>query len=198
MTAILDAAWDQLVECGYPGFTFEAVAQRAQTSRPVLYRRWPGRAELLRATIAHHGAQQDFHTPDTGTLRGDLLAALRRANHDRADFLVLLSASLGEYYSETGSSPRDVRALLVTNRARMVDEILARAASRGEVDLDRLTPRVRGVAFDLYRQEVLMTLKPVGDEVLVEIVDDIVLPLLDARSRPPGNLHPNPDIGITR
>ena len=39
--AILGAAWDELRTTGYAGFTIDAVARHAGTSRPVLYRRWP-------------------------------------------------------------------------------------------------------------------------------------------------------------
>jgi len=44
--AILDAAWAELVAAGYAGLTMEAVAARAQTSRPVISRRWPDRAAI--------------------------------------------------------------------------------------------------------------------------------------------------------
>ena len=44
--ALLDAAWEELQEVGYTRLTMEAVAARAGTSKPVLYRRWPNRARL--------------------------------------------------------------------------------------------------------------------------------------------------------
>jgi AcrR family transcriptional regulator len=47
--ALLGAAWEELRESGYAGFTIDAVARRAGTSRPVLYRRWPNRAQLVLA-----------------------------------------------------------------------------------------------------------------------------------------------------
>jgi AcrR family transcriptional regulator len=37
--ALLDAAWAELTERGYAGFTLESVAKRAGTSTPVIYRR---------------------------------------------------------------------------------------------------------------------------------------------------------------
>ena len=61
---------------------------------------------------------------------------------------------------------------------RAVETIVARAVERGEVDPARLSPRVVGVAFDLYRHELLMTLKPVPDAVLESIVDEVFLPLV--------------------
>ena len=42
--ALLDSAWEEIVEKGYDRFTIESVAERARTSRDVIYRRWPGKA----------------------------------------------------------------------------------------------------------------------------------------------------------
>ena len=41
-----------------------------------------------------------------------------------------------------------------------------------------LTPRILDLPFALFRQEMMMTLKPVPDHVLREIVDDIFIPLV--------------------
>lgn len=179
--AILDAAWDQLADRGYEGFTFEAVAERAGTSRPVLYRRWATRVELLQATIRHHGDAEDTTAPDTGSVRGDLLAALRRSNRSRSNFLVLLSASLGGYYAEAGSTPSEVRELLLGRSRLAIDDILDRGVARGELDPERLTPLVRAVPYSLFRHEVLMNLQAVPDETLEAIVDEVFLPLAGHR-----------------
>src|SRR5580704_17603611 len=53
-TALLDAAWEELQAVGYAGLTTEAVADRAGTSRAVIYRRWPKRAELVIAALRVH------------------------------------------------------------------------------------------------------------------------------------------------
>jgi AcrR family transcriptional regulator len=55
-SAILDAAWEQLTAEGYEHFTVDTVAARARTSKPVLYRRWKTREDLLRAAVRHRGA----------------------------------------------------------------------------------------------------------------------------------------------
>ena len=49
--ALLDAAWQQIMEQGLDGSTFEGVANRARTSRPVLYRRWSTREEMAVAAL---------------------------------------------------------------------------------------------------------------------------------------------------
>jgi hypothetical protein len=40
---------------------------------------------------------------------------------------------------------------------------------------------VRTLAFDLFRHEALMTLKPVPDKVIGEILDEVYLPLVLGR-----------------
>lgn len=59
-SALLEAAWAELEEHGYGRFTMEGVARRAETSRPVLSRRWTGRAELAVAAIGRHFSLNPF------------------------------------------------------------------------------------------------------------------------------------------
>lgn len=181
--ALLDAAWSELAEKGYDGFTIESVAERARTSRAVVYRRWPSKPDLVMAAIGHGAFRQRVDVPDTGSLRDDMIDLLRLANRERAALGILMSARLGAFYAETGRSLADLRQTYVTGRTTALDQLLDRAVERGEVDPVRLTPRVRGVAFDLYRHELLMTSRPVADEVIESIVDEVFLPLV----RPSGS-----------
>src|SRR6188474_922947 len=76
--AILRAAWDELTAVGYAGLTMEGVAARAQTGKQVLYRRWPNRVELVLSAVRHHWSSITDDLPDTGSLRGDVLALMHR------------------------------------------------------------------------------------------------------------------------
>jgi AcrR family transcriptional regulator len=178
--AILDAGWEQLVAEGYDRFTIETVAVRAQTSKPVLYRRWKTRDELLLATVRHRGAADPPAVPDTGSLRGDLLALLRYANTDRNPMVALFSSMLGSYYNQTGPTPAELRDAFLSQRSSRtaVRQIVDRAVERGEVDPARVTARIIDLPFDLSRNEMMMTLRLVPDHVLREIVDDIFIPLV--------------------
>ncbi len=176
--AILDAAWEQLTAEGYEHFTIDTVAARARTSTPVLYRRWKTREDLLRATVRHRGAADPPPSPDTGTLRGDLLALLTLANTTRNPMAALLSSMLGSYYNQTGPTPAELRDEFMGQRGSAVEKVVNRAVERGEIDPARLTPRIIDLPFALFRQEMMMTLKPVPDHVLRQIVDDIFVPLV--------------------
>src|SRR5579863_5183615 len=72
--AILDAAIDLLAEVGYEAMSIEAVAVRAKSSKATIYRRWPGKAELVADAIRRRTEPTLADLPDTGSLRGDLLA----------------------------------------------------------------------------------------------------------------------------
>ncbi|GAA4623147.1 TetR/AcrR family transcriptional regulator [Actinoallomurus vinaceus] len=181
--ALLDAAWEELAEVGYGRFTIEGVAARAGTSRPVIYRRWPNRSDLAVAAVRHHGAKDPVSTPDTGSVREDLIELLRRASSHRAEIAALFSVQMGEYFSETGKSPQDLRHELLSGRRQPfgVEEVLRRGIERGEIDPERLTRRIADLPTDLLRHELLMTLQPASDATITEIVDDIFLPLVRTR-----------------
>jgi AcrR family transcriptional regulator len=173
--AILAAAWDELAEVGYADLTMEGVAARARTSKAVLYRRWPNRARLMVAAMRWRVVPLSADVPDTGELRGDLLALLRRAAGRYEEFDAdLLHSLLAELPSVQGEIFEVVPGAVMT--------ILRRAADRGEIDLGGVTPRIARLPLDLVRHEIVATHATVPDGVLVEIVDDIVLPLLAARS----------------
>lgn len=175
---ILDAAWEQLVEHGWGRFTIEAVADRARTSKPVLYRRWADREELLKATLARRGAESAPDVPDTGNVRDDLIGALRHANSHRSNLGALISALMSSHFADIGLTPTQLRRMLVGDRRTSIEQILERAVERGEVDPDRLTPRIVDLPFTLFRHEYIMTFRPLSEEVLEEFIDDIVLPLI--------------------
>jgi len=180
--AILDAAWDVLAEQGYPGFTYEAVAARAGTSRPVLYRRWPRHDDLLLATIDRYWSAHPIEVPDTGRLRDDAIGFLRNADVGRSRMITLLSVRIMDYFRESGTSLDDLRAAIgATDRPPPFETIVARAVERGELTDRPRPPRVVNLPFDLYRHEVFMTMRPVPDDVIHEIVEEVWLPLLTAR-----------------
>ena len=179
--ALLGAAWEQLVSGGYGSFTIDAVAARAATSKPVIYRRWPNREALVMAAVQHYFAQRRRPIPDTGTLRGDVTALLTEAHESRSAMAAVISVQLGAYFQETGTTPADLREQLLGDRPSAVAEIMRRAIERGEINEKQLTPRISNLPFDLVRHEALMTLGQVPTETILEIVDDIFLPLVSPR-----------------
>lgn len=74
--AVLKAAAELVVEVGYADLTIAAIAERAGTSKPAIYRRWPGKAHVLHEAAFPEGPELSL--PDTGVLRDDLAEMLRR------------------------------------------------------------------------------------------------------------------------
>lgn len=177
--AILEAAWDVLVKVGYAGFTFEAIAERAETSRPVIYRRWPHRDGLLFAAIAEYRRANPIDMPDTGNLRDDAISFLRNANASRAVTTALIAAQLNACFRETGSSLDELRTFLRRGEATAFEMIMNRALERGEIAELPHSSRIMNLPFDLLRHDIHMTFSPISDESIIEIVDMLWLPLLN-------------------
>ena len=176
--ALLSAALAELMENGYAGFTIERVAERAATSRHVIYRRWRNREELVVAALRRDAERDRAPIPDTGSLRDDVLELMRAANKRRLGAVALYSVQLSAYFQETGTSLGELRELLLGDRPSSMAVILERAVARGEVDPAALTPRIVTLPADLLRHDVLMRLSAVTDSAIIEIVDEIFLPLV--------------------
>jgi AcrR family transcriptional regulator len=177
--ALLAAAWEQLLDAGYPGFTFDAIAERAHTSKPVLYRRWPTRHDLLAATLARQGRASALTAPDTGSLRTDLIAILEQANARPERYLAMFSVAAGGFAAE-GLRPEDIRDQFLAQTPSTVEQILADARRRGEIRDEPIPASVRDVLFDLFRMRLFLASAPLSRTALVSLVDDIYLPLLTA------------------
>jgi len=71
---ILHATRELIDSHGAADLTIDAVAARVGVTRPTIYRRWATRAELLFAAQSNASVSVEF--TDTGSLRGDLCAAV--------------------------------------------------------------------------------------------------------------------------
>jgi hypothetical protein len=179
-TALLDAAWDELLAVGFGKLTMETVAARARTGIAVLYRRWANKDELVLAAIEHYRNGHPVDVPDTGTLRGDLIAALAGMGEARAAFFaVAAAAAFSGLLAGTGLTPTQVRDRIIGDqRLARIRTIYQRAHDRGEIDLNLIPSAVLAMPFDLVRHDLLMDLKPVKRSRIESIVDELFLPLV--------------------
>jgi len=180
--AILRAAAEELTTSGYAGMTMDKVARRAGTNKNAIYRRWPQRAAL---GVAAYKYVADSRTPavDTGSLRGDALELLRRAN-------ATWSSPRGAILRDLLAAAADDPALLELLREQAGSgamnaawfAALGRAVARGEAPAEAVHPRVATLPMTLLRGEYALRGVPaVPDEVLVEIVEEAFLPLVRGR-----------------
>lgn len=178
--AILKASWDELSEMGYTSLTIEGVAARAKTNKAVIYRRWENKSRLVIETLKNYIPRSEKVTPNTGNLREDVFQLLKRI----AVPLQMIGGEtihglMVEYFSKhiMNSFPQIMSGIEGRFENYMRD-ILKNAELRGEVDLEKITSRIISLPLDLVRYEILTTHKPITDNVLNEIVDDIFMPLI--------------------
>ncbi|WP_431925440.1 TetR/AcrR family transcriptional regulator [Amycolatopsis tucumanensis] len=177
--AILQAAADELTESGFAALTMDKVAARAGTNKNALYRRWPNRLAL--GVAAYQRLTRSVPVPDTGNLRDDALALLRGANRHWSSplgailrELIAAAGGASELLGQLQDPAEDAAAPWLT--------ILERAVERGEVSPAALHSRVATVAIVLLRNEFMVRGVPTApDEVLVEIVDEVYLPLVRSK-----------------
>ena len=175
--AILEATMAELAESGYAELSMERVATRAHASKGSLYRRWPNRAELVGDALQRKRANP-MAMPDTGSVREDLLGYLSgmASRVNSAD-----GEAVRGLLAETMCDPEFIlmirRRLIDPNIAEVL-ELLRRGAVRGEVRPTALTRQIAGVGPNLLGQHFMVYGAPIADSVLVEIVDDILMPLI--------------------
>ena len=176
--AIFKIVLRELAETGYVNFSMERVAARARTSKPVLYRRWPTRAQLVYAALRASRPLYSSEAPDTGTVRGDLLVILHRVSEmvDEVSPEVIfgLTAELLHEREESVFAEVQVRT------RKIMTEILDRGVNRGEIPAQRLTPRVAALPLDLVRYQLMVQQQRLSAQDIEEIVDRIFLPLVRA------------------
>lgn len=151
---ILNAALEILAEQGYDGMTMDAVVARARAGKATVYRRWPSKAHLVHDAIVRM-AQHDVDletAPDTGSLRGDILALTRPDAYGEQRLRVIagLTSMVGSDTTGLGAAAfsASVEPWVAVNRV-----VLDRAVRRGEIaatlDLDLLSRLVPSMC--LYR-----------------------------------------------
>ena len=170
-----------LSEYGYDGMTIEMVANRAKAGKATLYRRWPSKAELvLDAVVCMKKADVDLDAlPDTGTLRGDLVAMIRPPSVQQGQKKIQIMAGLVSMLSRAPELGDALEQALVAQRVA-AHRLIERAIARGEVSNDPAPDIdfVSSVATAMISYRVLMLRKPITQEFLITIIDDLVLPAL--------------------
>jgi AcrR family transcriptional regulator len=183
--AILKATIDEIDISGYAGLSMERVAERARASKASLYRRWPSKVELVMAAI-YDLLPDPAAAADTGSLRGDLLALLRSA----AEMLAGPGGTaIRGMISDALRDPQLAARLRSYTRGRSVaamGDVVQRAMERGELPPSKITSRQLEAGLSMMRFHFLTHGAPVPDQVIVEIVDEVVLPLLHAAARREG------------
>jgi AcrR family transcriptional regulator len=172
--AILAATLDLLASRGLAAMSIEEVAARAGVGKATIYRRWPSKGLLaLDAFVASFAEQQPL--PDTGTLRGDLIAAL--SAWVRAVTLTSIGPMLTGLIAEAQHDP----SLRAAWRERVLEPLrgqhrimLDRAIARGEIPATIDREVVLDLFFGAAQHRLLLGHLPLTDEFIEQVVDMIL------------------------
>jgi AcrR family transcriptional regulator len=172
--AIPQAAAELLAERGLGGMSIEEVAARAGVGKTTIYRRWTSRGTLaLDAFLAEFQGQQPL--PDTGSLRGDLLAALR------AWIRSVTRTSAGPILAGLIAEAQRDPELAVAWRERVVGRLrdqhkimLDRAVERDEISARTDYEVVLDLVFGAAYHRLLHGHQPLTDKFATRVVDIVV------------------------
>jgi AcrR family transcriptional regulator len=167
--AIFAATLELLAEHGYDKLAIEAVAARSGVNKTTLYRWWPSKDALLAAALIDSGLLS-LDVPDTGSLRGDLLALARHIVR------LLTSEPTASIVTATlTAAPRrpelaEVARSFFTDRSAREQPIFDRAAERGELreELDPVS------VMDLLGGAIWFRLLMRGGEATSEFLEETV------------------------
>jgi AcrR family transcriptional regulator len=127
----LEATLEGLAEHGYDALRIEDVATRAGVNKTTIYRRWPTKADLVRAALLSI-TSDGIVAPRTGSLRGDLLSLawstveLIRSCEGRGLFRML----------QTAGPESELMAICMSLKERhevVPRAVVEEAAARGEI-----------------------------------------------------------------
>jgi AcrR family transcriptional regulator len=180
LAAIHAAVLDELATAGYGALSIERVAERAHTGKASIYRRWPSRLELVLDALDHTLPSMD-ELPDSGDVREDLLIVLRRiaavmSSREGDAARACLGPGVDDELTDA------IRERLLAPRKTAFQTLLQRAADRGQISVAAVTPRIAETGPMLLHGEVLQR-GTITDAAVVEIVDEVLLPLLRARRK---------------
>ena len=180
---ILDATLEVLAETGYDGMTIDMVAARAKAGKATVYRRWSSKPELVLDAVAcmKSSGINPQQLPDTGTLRGDLIAMVKEPSIRDGERTLQIMAAIVSMIARSPELAAAAHDALVEPRALANRIFFQRAIARQEipatVDLEMLV--TVGPAMFAYR--VLMLGKHADREFLLGTIDHVILPAAGIR-----------------
>ncbi|MGN6326651.1 TetR/AcrR family transcriptional regulator [Pseudolysinimonas sp.] len=176
--AILDAAIEVLAETGYEGMTIDLVAARAKAGKATVYRRWASKNELVLEAVAclkTAGLDPDS-LPDTGTLRGDLVAMIKPHSIQDAQRKMQVMGGLVSMLTRHPELVETAQEVIVEPRVRVTRFLLRRAIDRGEIRADVDVDTLALVSSSMAAHRTLIQRKPVDRAFLISIIDGVLLP----------------------
>jgi AcrR family transcriptional regulator len=178
-TELLAVTLQLLQEHGYDRLTVDAVAATARASKATVYRRWPSKAELVLAAFIE-SCRQVAVTPDTGTLRGDLLRLGNVIRQQAREQAGTIRAVLVEVSRDPALS--DALQQFLDQRKALIHYVLQQAADRGEIDESVISDELWDLLPNYLIFRTIMPNRPPTEHTVQALVDDVIIPSLTRRA----------------
>ncbi|PPG28433.1 TetR family transcriptional regulator [Pseudoclavibacter sp. RFBG4] len=177
-TDILEAALDVLAETGYDGMTIDMVATRAKAGKATLYRRWASKSDLVLDAVACMKSKDlDLAAlPDTGSLRGDLVALVRPPSIRDAERKLNVMTGVVSMIARDPEMAAAAQEAIVAPRAAANRAIFERAIERGEISADVDLDTLSMIAPAMAAFRTLILRRSPDRDFLIGIIDNVVLP----------------------
>lgn len=176
--ALRQAALEVLAEVGYDRLTVDAVATRACAGKATCYRRWASKAELVVDAVSHIKARPE--EPDTGSLRGDLIALVSHTTARDDSFRVDVQSGLVSGLVRDAQLREVFTEQFVAPRKAVFRSVFERAVARGEITPVPNPELLSDIVPALVFHQLILTGRPPDRDFVVTVIDEIVLPLAHA------------------
>jgi AcrR family transcriptional regulator len=173
--AILDAAIELVAEVGYDRLTIDGIAARARASKATIYRRWPGKADVV-AEAFKRRVPSPLEIADLGSLRAELVDAMRQlcSHLDGLDGNLLCGLA-GACHTDPELAACFKQ--MMAEKDSPLRAVVARAVARAELPPGSTYELAEEVAPAVAMLRILMG-EALDEVFVVHLVDDIVVPLL--------------------
>lgn len=173
---VLEAAVRVLADVGYDRLTMDQVASAGHASKATLYRRWASKADLVVDAVSRSKGLPDAQAPDTGSLRGDLLAlACGPGGQTEPLSMSVLGGLLTALQTDPELSAA-WRERFLAPRMAVTRTIFERATNRRELLPDLDPELLLTVLPSMCAFRCAVEGRPVDEDFVTRVLDQILLP----------------------
>jgi AcrR family transcriptional regulator len=178
--AICQAVVDLLNELTYESVTMDAVAARAKASKATIYRRWANKDDLVVDALRRVLVDREDVVPDTGILRGDLIARINQQINQPAVLKAYKAAMKGLAHAVCNDPELAgvIRGSFEQAQLAVLQPLLDRAYARGELR----SPVPASLAWEIvqgqFSARTSLEARPVDSEFVQHVIDDVLMPVL--------------------
>lgn len=178
--AVKAAVLELLTERGWDGVSMDGVAARAHVGKASIYRRWSSRVQMVAEAITELNLGE-IDRPDTGTLRGDLLVLHRAMIASLQGPLGMASRAIIGVLPHEPDLAEAFRSGPLGVWAEAFADVFTAAVARGELNPGTLGTVAGEAGPAVLLTRWLVTGKPLDDQLAVDVVDLVTLPLIGRR-----------------